>query len=72
MKKYIILIIILISIFSCTNKKGAEKALRDFGFHPIEIGGYGYFDCSEDDVYATRFKAYTQDSSRIVTGCVCQ
>lgn len=56
---------------SCTNEKAARKTLLDSGFHPIEVGGYGMFDGSQDDVFKTRFKAYSPDSSRIVTGCVC-
>lgn len=70
----IVLIIILLFLIlgACTNKKGATDALLDSSYHPIEVGGYGWFDCGEDDWYATRFKAYNQDSSRIVTGCVCQ
>jgi hypothetical protein len=64
-------LLVMLSL-SCTNKKGAENALKDAGYHPIEVGGYGWFDCSEDDMYATRFRAYSPDSSRIVKGCVCQ
>jgi hypothetical protein len=70
MKK--IILILSIGLFtSCTDEQGARNALLDAGYHPIEIGDYGYFDCSEDDHYATRFKAYSPDSSRIVEGCVC-
>jgi len=57
---------------SCTNPEGANKALIDAGYHPVEVKGYGWFDCSDDDLYSTRFRAYSADSSHIVTGCVCQ
>lgn len=71
----IIAILIIGGIFvlnTPTNKKGATKALTDAGYHPIEVGGYAWFSCSDNDFYATKFKAYSADSTRIVTGCVCQ
>lgn len=73
MKKSNLLLIALacIMLTGCTQPKDAEKALMDAGYHPIYVGGYGWFQCSDKDVYATQFKAYSPDSSRIVTGCVC-
>lgn len=70
--KLIILVILCIGLGSCTNKKGARKALLDAGYHPIKVGGHAFFGCGKGDTYATKFKAYSPDSSRIVTGCVCQ
>lgn len=57
---------------SCTNESGAKDALLDAGYTPVYVGGYGWFDCSEDDFFATRFKAKSPDGTRMVTGCVCQ
>lgn len=71
MKKVLFISIAVIALNSCTNEKSARKALLDSGYHPIEVGGYGWFDGSKDDVFKTRFKAYSPDSSRIVTGTVC-
>lgn len=71
MKKLFFFSIVSICLFSCTDKKSAKKALLDSGFHPIEVGGYGWFDGSKDYIFKTRFKAYSPDSSRIVSGCVC-
>lgn len=69
---YLIATMTIMILFSCTDTSKAKKVLLDAGYHPIEVGGYGLLDCSQDDMYATRFKAYSPDSSRIVTGCVCQ
>jgi hypothetical protein len=69
---FAIISLLLTLVFSCTNEKGAEKALKDTGYHPIKVGGYGWFDCAEGDKYATRFEAYSHDSTRIITGCVCE
>ena len=70
--KKILTILLLGLIISCTDNETATNALLDAGYHPIEVGGYGWLECSEDDVYATRFKAYSSDSTRVVEGCVCQ
>jgi hypothetical protein len=67
--KYLIIAVLLCS---CTNKKGASKALKDAGLHPIQVKGYGWFDCGKDDIFATRFKAYSPDCTRVVSGCVCE
>jgi hypothetical protein len=70
----LLLLILLVGLApSCTNEKGAIQALEAHGFKkPYKIGGYDFLSCSEDDFYATRFMAYTQDSSKVVSGCVCE
>jgi hypothetical protein len=70
-KKILTLSIVTILTASCTDEKGARRAIENEGMHPIEVGGYDVFACSNDDHYATKFKAYSADSSKIVTGCVC-
>lgn len=73
MKKVIIILFALLAFFSCTDEKGATKALLDSGYKPIEVGGYGWFCGSKNDTYVTKFKAYSpNDSTRIVTGVVCR
>jgi len=72
MRTTLLITFISLLFIGCTNKDGAEKAIKQAGYHPIKVGGYGFFDCSEDDVFRTRFKAYSQDSTMIVEGCVCQ
>lgn len=48
----------LLLVSSCTNKNGAEKALKDAGYHPIEVGGYGLIVvkmiCMQQDLKHTR------------------
>jgi hypothetical protein len=72
MRTIILSAIALGALSSCTNVDGATEALKGAGYHPIEVGGYAYFGCGEDDFYRTKFKAYNNDSTRIVTGQVCQ
>lgn len=70
--KFAIIIALSTAVISCTDPKGSTKALIDAGYHPIKVGGYGFFKCDEKDVFSTNFKAFSPDSSRIVTGCVCK
>lgn len=70
--RLLIVMAMAVSLPSCTDEQGARRALLDAGFHPINVQGYGAFDCSGDDVYRTRFTALSPDSSRVVTGCVCR
>jgi hypothetical protein len=71
--KYFLIFILTILLFSCTDEVSAKKALKDAGYKPpYTFTGYGFMDCSEDDVMATRFRAMSPDSTRKVSGCVCQ
>ena len=73
MRTLLMSLLLCLFLSSCTNRKGAEKALKDAGYKPpYTYRGYGFMSCSEDDWYATKFKAYSPDSTRVVTGCVCQ
>jgi hypothetical protein len=72
MRKFILILPIALLALNCTNKNGATDALLDAGYHPIKVGGYSFFGCSEEDFYSTRFKAYSSDSTRIVSGQVCE
>jgi hypothetical protein len=73
MKKIILSAIIAISLVSClTDVEGSKKALIESGYHPIEVGGYGFFSGGKGDTFVTKFKAYSPDSTHIVTGVVCR
>lgn len=64
--------VLIMTVLTPTNEGGSTEALKDAGYHPIEVGGYAWFTCSDRDVFATKFKAYSPDSTRVVTGAVCQ
>jgi hypothetical protein len=51
MKQFIFTIAILFTLFSCTDEKGARKALLDAGYHPISVGGYAFWGCGEGDTF---------------------
>lgn len=68
MKK--LLCILALCTFGCTDEESSAKALSNAGFTDIQFNGYSYFDCSEDDTYATKFTA-KNPNGLIVEGTVC-
>jgi len=50
-------------------KKVQKKVLERNGFIPVNIGGYGWFSGSKDDLFVTKFKAIAPNKDT-VTGCV--
>lgn len=70
------LILIIACIFmigfvsACTNPTDAERALRSAGYSDIQIDGYAWFSCGEDDFYHTKFTATNPVGER-VSGVVC-
>ena len=70
---FVIAVVICFTLTSCfTDVKGSKDALLKSGYHPIEVGGYGFFSAGKEDFFVTKFKAYSPDSSQIVTGVVCK
>jgi hypothetical protein len=53
---------------SCTDVDGATKALEHAGYKPIEVGGYDWFNGSENDFYRTKFKAVALNGDTITGG----
>lgn len=62
-------LLLAVVLSSCTDESGAKKALERNGYKPINVGGYGWFAGSKDDVYVTKFKAVAPNGDT-VTGCV--
>lgn len=60
----------LILLGGCTQPDGATKHLLDAGYTNVEITGYNFFACSEDDIAHTGFRA-TGPTGRQVSGTVC-
>jgi hypothetical protein len=63
-------VIVVLLLSGCTDEEGATEAIKDMGLTPIAVGGYGWFDCSEDDQFATKFTARNAQG-RNVAGTVC-
>ena len=70
MKKLFVAVLIALSVSGCTRPGLAERVLSEQGYTDIDAGGYGFFSCSEDDVFKTNFKA-TSPAGKRVKGAVC-
>lgn len=68
--KKIIIAILCILIASCTNHEKAIEVLQKQGYTNIEITGYEFGACAEEDVFHTGFIA-TSPSGYVVSGLVC-
>ena len=62
--------VIYIVAWPKTNADRATEVLTAQGYSEIEITGYGWLDCSDDDAYATAFTATAPSGSK-VDGTVC-
>ena len=64
--KYLLLLLMI----GCTDSERSTKILKSTGFTNIKLGGYGFFDCSDDDVVSTKFIAQNSNGD-LVSGTVC-
>ena len=65
-----LLLIAAFALSACTNTEDARKALESEGFTDVQNDGYGWFRCSQDDFYHTKFTALNPQG-REVSGVVC-
>ncbi|MFE9084871.1 hypothetical protein ACQKKG_08300 [Brevundimonas sp. NPDC003935] len=68
--KRTIIVAAALALSACTAPTQSREVLLDAGYSNIEIGGYDWFGCSEDDALRTKFKA-TGPTGRKVEGVVC-
>ena len=54
----------------CTDPKKANEALDNLGFTEIEITGFEWWGCGQDDMFSTGFKAINPKGKH-VQGTVC-
>jgi len=64
------LLLLPLALIGCTQPDKAKSVLEAQGLSSVEITGYNWFACSEDDIYATGFEA-TSVSGNKVRGTVC-
>jgi len=70
MKTLLIGAIALLLLTGCTSQQDAERALDGAGFTNIQMTGYNFMACSEDDFYHTGFVAKNPQGNT-VSGTVC-
>lgn len=69
MIKFLIAVVLVISLSGCTDKENAERILKNDGFSNITITGYNFFACSKDDFQRTGFIAKKGDKE--IEGTIC-
>jgi hypothetical protein len=71
MKILLSLSFLALLLISCADpNQVAFSALENEEYSNIQLTGFGWFSCSNDDVFRTRFTA-TNSKGRKVTGTVC-
>lgn len=70
MKKILIAIAAVVALSGCTDAENANRILENNGYENIQITGYNWFGCSEDDFQHTGFTA-TGPTGKPVNGTVC-
>lgn len=68
-KVLIVAFICLLSV-GCTNSDKAITTLKRQGYSEIEVNGYAWFACGQDDYFSTSFRAVAPNGDR-VEGAVC-
>lgn len=66
--KYI-LIACLVILTACTKPDTTRRVLTSQGYTEIQITGYKFFTCAEEDMFSTGFTA--QKNGFTVSGVVC-
>lgn len=64
---YLAIALIMLTASSCTDEKGARKALEANNYKVIDVGGYDLF--GGEDTFKTKFKAISPNKDT-VTGTV--
>lgn len=65
-----LLLLAVCALVSCTDAKSTIHTLQNAGFSDVEILGYAWFECGEDDTYHTEFRA-KNPKGVVVEGTVC-
>lgn len=68
--KKLILAAMCAVVFGCTAEDDTRNTLTKAGYSNIEIDGYAFLGCGEDDNFKTKFTATNPNGMR-VSGVVC-
>lgn len=70
MGKFVVLLACLLTVGGCTSPDKTHLILEREGYTDIEITGYAFFSCSQEDTFHTGFRATNLAGNR-VEGAVC-
>ena len=54
---FVCAIAVALTLGGCTNASNARHVLHEEGFKQVQITGYQFFGCGQDDSFHTGFKA---------------
>jgi hypothetical protein len=64
------LVLAVLFMAGCTSEGKTVNTLRSAGYTDIKAGGYDFWECGDDDTYATKFTA-RNPNGQMVHGTVC-
>ena len=67
---FVIFFVLCFFVTSCDGGTTSETILEEQGYTNVQITGYNYLACSEDDMYRYGFTA-TNSNGKNVKGVVC-
>jgi len=70
MRHLVLVLPLLLVISACTDGKTTKRLLKAQGYDSVEIKGYSWLGCSEDDFYHTKFEA--KKDGNTVRGVACR
>lgn len=70
MKRMIMIAFLGISLAACTDPDAARRTAENHGLTNVQITGYSFWGCSDDDTVRTAFTAQNAQG-RTVRGVVC-
>lgn len=68
--KNLALLLASLALCACTQPNNAQQLLEAQGYTDVQITGYRWFACSDDDTYRTGFTA-TSPAGKSIKGTVC-
>ena len=73
MKRFIVVCLIILSLFlsGCTDAPKATNLLKSQGYTQVEITGYSFLGCGENDLWRTGFRAKSPNGN-YTEGVVCE
>lgn len=66
----LLIVALLLFVAGCTSPDNTERTLTDSGYSDVQVGGYAWLTCGNDDTFATKFTA-TNPAGKTVSGAVC-
>lgn len=71
MKRFLLALALVLPLAACSvSQTDADRTLNSMGITDVQLGGYAWFGCSEDDQIRTKFTG-TGVNGQPVSGILC-